>query len=42
MISPEMENVYNIVLSIFLGIVLVLIFNKLFNNPRTITIYKKD
>lgn len=41
MIDPYIENIYDIILSIFLGIILILFFNKMFDSPRIITIYKK-
>lgn len=34
------EYVYNVLLSIFLGILIVLIFDQLFERPRVIYIYK--
>lgn len=40
MIDPNVEKIYNIILSIFLGIVVVMIFNQLFDSPRVITLYK--
>lgn len=40
MIRPDIENVYDIILSIFLGIMFVLFFDKMYENPRIITIYK--
>ena len=39
MIKPEIEKIYDIILSIFLGIMLILFFDKIFDNPRIITIY---
>lgn len=40
MISPEKDHFYNIILSIFFGIILVIIFNSLFDSPRSVIIYK--
>jgi hypothetical protein len=42
MIDPKMNCAYNKILSIFLGIVIVLFINKLFSNPRIVSIYKKN
>lgn len=40
MIDKYTENIYNIILSIFLGIILVMIFDKLFDRPRVINLYE--
>lgn len=39
MIDEKTEKIYNIIFSIFLGIIAVIIFNSLFTAPRVITIY---
>jgi hypothetical protein len=41
MIEANMENKYNIALSIFLGIIAMIIFNKLLDNSKTLIVYKK-
>uniref|UniRef100_A0A6C0EF42 Uncharacterized protein n=1 Tax=viral metagenome TaxID=1070528 RepID=A0A6C0EF42_9ZZZZ len=42
MISPENEYIYNIILSIFLGFILVYIINMLYTSPRIIPIYVEN
>ena len=42
MIDEKMENIYNIILSIFCGIFLVIIFDSFFNKPITNIIYNKN
>ena len=42
MIDKKMENIYNIILSIFCGIIISIIFNSLFSKPITTTYYKKN
>lgn len=37
----EGQNLYNVMLSLFLGIICVILFDQLFDKPRVITIYKK-
>ena len=41
MIDPKTNSLYNKILSIFLGIVVVLFINKLFRKPRVVIIYEK-
>lgn len=41
MISPQNEYLYNIILSIFFGIVVVFIIDLFFDKPRIITLYKQ-
>jgi hypothetical protein len=41
MIKPDIENIYNIILSIFLGIIIAIIINEFYQKPITQTIYKK-
>jgi hypothetical protein len=38
MISPKMECTYNVILSLFLGVVVALLINKLFNKQRVVTL----
>jgi len=38
MIDPVRDNIYNIILSIFLGVVLIIAFNFLHDSPRTVII----
>jgi hypothetical protein len=40
MISKENELLFDIILSIFVGIFLVLMINSLFDSPRIINIYE--
>jgi len=40
MIEKNTEKIYDIILSIFIGIILALMIDKLFQKPRTVTIYK--
>lgn len=42
MIDPKIENIYNIILSLFLGIVVALVVNELYKKPITIIIYKNN
>ena len=42
MIDPTIESIYNIILSIFLGIIMVVLIDQLFKKPRIITIYKHN
>ena len=42
MIKPEIEKIYDILLSIFLGVILMLFFNKMYDSPRIILIYKDN
>lgn len=39
MIDPNIEKIYDIILSIFLGICFVLLFDQLFEKPRIVNIY---
>lgn len=39
MINPETEKIYNIILSIFLGVVIAFAINSLFDSPRIINVY---
>lgn len=39
MIDKKTEYIYNIILSIFLGIILALAFDSLFDKPRIIDVY---
>jgi hypothetical protein len=39
MIDPRVESIYNVVLTIFLGIVMVLLFDQMFSQPRIVEIY---
>lgn len=39
MIDEKTDHIYNIILSIVLGIILVLLFDSLFIKPRVINIY---
>jgi ABC-type phosphate transport system permease subunit len=41
MIDPENEKIYNILLSIFLGIFMAIIINEFYQKPITQIIYKK-
>jgi len=41
MIDPETEHIYNIILSIFLGIILAITINQIMSQPRTPIIYVK-
>lgn len=41
MIDPVMDHKYNIILSIFLGALLIVILNQLFNKPVVAFVYKK-
>jgi hypothetical protein len=41
MIDPDTTYIYNIILSIFLGIILAIMFDSLFEKPRIIDIYLK-
>lgn len=41
MIDKKTEYIYNIVLSIFLGIVFAITVNSLFDKPRIIDVYIK-
>lgn len=40
MIDPNIEYIYNIVLSLFAGTLLVVLLDQLFDKPRVINIYK--
>lgn len=42
MIDPNIERIYDIILSIFLGIILVLLFDKLFEKPRIVNVYMDE
>ncbi len=39
MIDSKTEYIYNIILSVFLGIMMVLAINSLFMFPRTVEVY---
>jgi hypothetical protein len=39
MIDKHTENIYNIILSIFLGIIVAIAFDSLFDKPRIIDVY---
>jgi hypothetical protein len=39
MIDKKTEYIYNIILSIFLGIIIALAFDSLFDKPRIVDIY---
>lgn len=41
MIDPQIEHKYNIMLSIFLGIIMAIIINQFYTKPVTRIIYKK-
>jgi hypothetical protein len=41
MIEPITEHYYDILLSVFLGIICALVINQLFANPRTPIIFNK-
>ncbi len=41
MIDPQIEYKYNIMLSIFLGIILAIIINQFYAKPITKVLYKK-
>ena len=36
MINPETEHIYNIILSIFMGIIVILIIDQMFESPPII------
>lgn len=40
MITEENEYIFNIMLSIFLGIMCVIMFDQLFDSPRIVDIYR--
>ena len=40
MIEPNIENIYNIILSLFLGIIVALIINEFYQKPITQILYK--
>ncbi len=42
MIEPRMEYKYNVVLSVFLGIIVALLLNKLLNNRREVIVDKTN
>lgn len=42
MITKENEYIFNIILSLFLGIGCIVLFNGLFDSPRIINIYKTN
>lgn len=39
MIDSKVENIYNIMLSIFLGIIIVLLIDQLYEKPITVNLY---
>lgn len=39
MIDKKTEYIYNVILSIFLGIILAVAFDSLFDKPRIVDIY---
>lgn len=41
MIDKKTEYIYNIILSIFLGIILAFAFDSLFDKPRIVDVYVK-
>jgi hypothetical protein len=40
MIDPQMENIYNIILSLILGVVVAIIFNQVYDTPCIANVYK--
>lgn len=42
MIDPDTEHIYDIILSIFLGIMIVLIMNSLYDEQRSIIVTSKN
>lgn len=42
MIDKSKENLYNIIFSLFLGVLVVIIINNFFESPRVIEVYKKE
>lgn len=40
MITKENEYLFNVILSLFFGIMFVIMSDKLFDSPRVITLYK--
>ncbi len=41
MLNSKMEAIYNILLSVFLGVILALCINKMYLSPRVIEVYKE-
>jgi len=39
MIDKKTEHIYNVILSIFLGIIIAIAFDSLFDKPRIIDVY---
>ena len=37
--DPNLEKIYNITLSVFLGIMLTILFNELYTRPKIINVY---
>ena len=42
MINKKLDIIFNMLLSLFLGIFVALVINNLFQNPYIFIIYKKD
>ena len=42
MIDKSKENLYNIIFSLFLGVLVVIIINNFFESPRIIEVYRKE
>ncbi len=42
MIDPNIERMYDIILSMFLGLFLVLLFDRLFEKPRIVNVYMDE
>ena len=40
MIDPELEHIYNVILSVFLGIICVYVFDSFFSKPNITTLYR--
>lgn len=42
MIDPKIEYIYDIILSLFIGIIIAIVFSQLFENPIVLIVYKKN
>jgi len=42
MIDLKYDNIYNIALSIFLGIIIVVLLHNMFTHPRIANVYKDE
>lgn len=40
MIDPDLESMYDILLSLFIGMMLILFFDQMFDKPRIVNVYK--